>query len=481
MSSTIQSLPKPSAISMPRALWERLITPPATLTQEEARQARLLLAMLVVMIPVTLFAAIYQTYDQLVASQVFEPIGFAIAPIMFIAFVSLYGVVKSGQYRLGATLFVSLPGTIITALVLAFPPGATNTFPLYYLVVGTVLASLLLTLRATVITAGITFSVVLGLIALLPGWSLDNTFDEIIFNILIPSLLIVVAGVREQYLQQIHEQVAALEQSRQAERSAREVAERADRVKSAFLANMSHELRTPLNSVINFTKFIAKGAVGPVNDQQVRLLTKVADSGKHLHLLINDVLDMSKIEAGSLSLLVEDNVDLRAILDSVITTGTGLVVDKPITITTTLDSNLPLIRGDRQRIYQILLNIMSNAAKFTEEGTIHLTAKREGDKVQIVVQDNGAGITAEDLEAVFLPFKQTQTGIRQGGGTGLGMPISRSLAEAHRGTLTVESTVGEGSAFTLILPVLSDELTPILLTPTEPVAALKVETVESHT
>lgn len=289
-----------------------------------------------------------------------------------------------------------------------------------------------------------------------------------------------VAGVREQYLRQIREQVSALEQSQQAERSAREAAERADRVKSAFLANMSHELRTPLNSVINFTKFIAKGAVGPVNEQQIRLLTKVADSGKHLHLLINDVLDMSKIEAGSLSLLVEDNVDLRAILESVISTGAGLVDEKAITITSTIDPALPLIRGDRQRIYQILLNIMSNAAKFTEAGTIDLAAMRQGDHVQITIRDTGAGIAAEDLEAVFLPFKQTQTGIRQGGGTGLGMPISRSLAESHGGTLTVESTVGKGTAFALLLPVLSDKLTPVLFTTTEPVAALQLESVESQ-
>lgn len=479
MSTTLQPLPQPTALSTPRSLWERLITPPPTLSQDEARQARLLLAMLTVAIPITLFAAIYQTYSQL-TGEAFEPIGFAIAPVMFIAFFTVYTLVKAGQYRLGATLFVTLPGIVISTLVLIFPPGATNTFPLYYLVVGTVLASLLLTLRATIVTAAATLAVVLSLIAIVADWGLNNTFDEIIFNLLIPSLLIVVAGVREQYLHQIREQVVALEQSQQAERTAREAAERADQVKSAFLANMSHELRTPLNSVINFTKFISKGAVGPVNEQQVRLLNKVADSGKHLHMLINDVLDMSKIEAGSLALLVEDNIDLRSILETVVTTGMGLLDEKPITITSTLDPNLPTIRGDRQRIYQILLNIMSNATKFTEAGTIDLNATRQGSTVQITIRDSGPGIAKEDQEAVFLPFKQTQTGIRQGGGTGLGMPISKNLAEAHGGTLTLYSTVGNGATFTLILPIQSDKLTPIVFASTEPVTVSEPNGIEGR-
>jgi signal transduction histidine kinase len=467
-STTVQPLPKSPTVSGVRALWERLITPAPTLVQDEARQARLLLAMLTVLIPISLFAAIYQSYYQFFVSESVDPLGFGIAPLMSIAFIGIYGLARSERFQWGATLFVVLPSTIISGLVLSFPPSATNTFSLYYLVIGTVLASLLLSLRATIITAIVTLGVAVALILIVPSWNFGNVFDELIFNILVPTLLIVVAGVRQQYLQQIREQVVALEASQKAERAAREAAERADQVKSAFLANMSHELRTPLNSVINFTKFIAKGSLGEVNEQQVRLLNKVADSGKHLHMLINDVLDMSKIEAGSLALLVEDNVDLRAIVETVVTTGTGLVGEKAVAITSTIEPNLPSIRGDRQRILQILLNIMSNAAKFTEEGKIDVTATRRGGMVHITMRDTGPGIEAADQEAVFLPFKQTQTGIRQGGGTGLGMPISKSLAEAHGGTLTLESSAGNGTAFTLILPIQSDKLTPIRFSMSSP-------------
>ena len=135
MSLSGQSLPKPPPVPALRSRWEQLITPAAALPRDEARQARLLLAMLTVLIPVSLFAAIYQTYDQLVAGSEFEPIGFAIAPVMSIAFIALYAVVRSGQYRRGATVFVLLPGVSISTLLLLFPPGNTNTFPLYSLVI----------------------------------------------------------------------------------------------------------------------------------------------------------------------------------------------------------------------------------------------------------------------------------------------------------------------------------------------------------
>lgn len=238
-------------------------------------------------------------------------------------------------------------------------------------------------------------------------------------------------------------------------------AERANSVKSAFLASMSHELRTPLNSVINFTKFVAKGTVGPVNEEQVQMLNEVIDSAKHLLALINDVLDMSKIESGTLNLFVEDNVDLNALINSAITTGKSLIGDKPIKLEADVEPSLPLIRGDRQRILQILLNIVSNACKFTDEGSIKISARQQGDSIEINVQDTGPGIAPDDQADVFEPFKQTDTGLRQGGGTGLGMPISKNLAEAHGGRMWLESTPGKGATFFVVLPVKSETLTPI--------------------
>ncbi len=242
---------------------------------------------------------------------------------------------------------------------------------------------------------------------------------------------------------------------------AREAAERADQVKSAFLASMSHELRTPLNSVINFTKFVAKGMMGPVTDEQVSTLSEVIDSAKHLLNLINDVLDMSKIESGSLRLFVEDNVSIQAVLDQVVSTGKSLIEDRPVQIATDIPANLPPVRGDRQRLLQILLNIMSNACKFTEQGQITIRAAQHNGSINISIQDSGPGIAPEDQSLVFEAFKQTNTGLRQGGGTGLGMPISKSLTEAHGGRLWLESAAGQGATFVVELPIQAAHLTPI--------------------
>lgn len=234
---------------------------------------------------------------------------------------------------------------------------------------------------------------------------------------------------------------------------AREEAERANNVKSAFLASMSHELRTPLNAVINFTKYVAKGSAGPVNSEQRDTLFEVIESAKHLLNLINDVLDMSKIEAGSLRLFIEQNVDLQPIIESAAATGRALLHDKPVQLSTEVAPDLPRMTADRQRVMQILLNVISNACKFTDEGRIVLRAFQTEDEVIIAVEDTGLGIAAEDQSAVFEPFKQTDTGLRKGGGTGLGMPISRSLVEAHGGRLWLDSTPGKGSTFYVALPI----------------------------
>lgn len=258
-----------------------------------------------------------------------------------------------------------------------------------------------------------------------------------------------------------NEMAEAVQQREVSIQAARAQAERSDQVKSAFLASMSHELRTPLNAVINFTRFVLDGDTGPVNEQQAELLTEVVGSAKHLLNLINDVLDMSKIEAGSLNLFVEDDVDLNAIVNSVVTTGRGLLSGKPTRLHTEVESNLPLIRADRQRILQVLLNIMSNACKFTEEGEIRIKTSQKDGEVLISISDTGPGIAPADQAMVFEAFKQTKEGLRQGGGTGLGMPIAKSLAEAHGGRMWLESEYGKGSTFFVALPIKSEMLVPM--------------------
>jgi len=242
---------------------------------------------------------------------------------------------------------------------------------------------------------------------------------------------------------------------------AREQAERADKVKSMFLASMSHELRTPLNAIINLTKFVALGMYGEVNEEQKDYLGKAESSGKHLLNLINDVLDISKIEAGSLELFVEDNVNIEEIIILVADTARGLLLEmgKDVTLSYQIDPNLRRITGDEQRIRQIIFNLVTNACKFTDEGSVIIKAYSQGDEIHIAVSDTGEGIPPEDQEAIFETFRQTKLGFRKGGGTGLGLPISRRLAEAHGGRLWLESTFGAGATFFVALP-LQSQLSP---------------------
>lgn len=236
--------------------------------------------------------------------------------------------------------------------------------------------------------------------------------------------------------------------------AARTRAEQSDKIKSSFLATMSHELRTPLNTIINFSKFVHRGVMGPVTDRQKEALDKVIKSSQHLLSLINDVLDISKIEAGSLVLFVEDNLDLQQIVQSAVETAAPLLQNKPIEIDTHFDSDLPLMTGDRKRILQIVLNLVSNACKFTMEGFVRVVLQHEGDSVLIAVQDTGPGIPSHDQTTIFDAFKQSETGLRLSSeGTGLGLAITRSLVSAHGGQIWLESEVGKGTTFYVRLPI----------------------------
>jgi signal transduction histidine kinase len=259
-----------------------------------------------------------------------------------------------------------------------------------------------------------------------------------------------------------NEMADAIQQREVSLKAARERAEAADQVKSAFLASMSHELRTPLNAIINFTKFVAKGDLGPVNEEQEETLLEVVDSGRHLLNLINDVLDMSKIESGSLTLFVVDDVDMQQVIKQVVTTGKSLLHEKSIEIDANVSPDLPRIRGDKQRLTQVLLNIISNACKFTEQGSISVSAYRDNTDIVISVTDTGPGIAPDDHKLVFEAFKQTTSGLRQGGGTGLGMPITKNLVESHGGKIELESALGQGTTFTITLPIASQILQPTL-------------------
>ena len=250
-----------------------------------------------------------------------------------------------------------------------------------------------------------------------------------------------------------NEMAGAIQQREVSLQAAREQAERADQVKSMFLASVSHELRTPLNAIINLTKFVGLGLYGPVNDEQVDILQKVESRSKHLLNLINDVLDISKIESGSLELFVEPDLKIDDIVRQAVETTQSLLLNKPVEIVHNIDHDLPSLTGDAQRIQQIVLNLLSNACKFTNEGLIEVKVYQQENEIVISIRDSGPGIKLEDQEVIFKAFRQSKDGLRKGEGTGLGLAISRRLAEEHGGRVWLYSLPGQGATFYVALPV----------------------------
>jgi signal transduction histidine kinase/DNA-binding response OmpR family regulator len=257
---------------------------------------------------------------------------------------------------------------------------------------------------------------------------------------------------RDELEQRVHERTAQLAAAnKQLELKNREV-ERATKLKSQFLASMSHELRTPLNAIVGFSDLLAEKTAGPLNDKQGRFVGHVRDGARHLLQLINDILDLSKIEAGQLEMHCE-NFQIEEALPEVLSTCRPLAMAKNIEVEQRLTAGLP-VYADRVRFKQILYNLLSNAVKFTpKDGKIEIGCHQNGDLVSISVKDTGIGIRPEDHAAVFEEFRQLEAGAEATHeGTGLGLAITRRLVEQQGGTISLESAVGKGSRFTFSLP-----------------------------
>jgi signal transduction histidine kinase len=239
---------------------------------------------------------------------------------------------------------------------------------------------------------------------------------------------------------------------REIETKSREL-EVASRHKSQFLANMSHELRTPLNAILGYTELMVDGIYGDLPQKAGDVLTRIDRSGKHLLGLINDVLDLSKIEAGQLELALAD-YSLAEVVHAVVTQVEALAAEKGLILQAAVAPGLPAGRGDERRLAQVLLNLVGNAIKFTEAGSVRIVAIRDGDAFVVSVADTGPGIAEADRQRIFEEFQQADSSsTRKKGGTGLGLSIARRIVELHGGRIWVESTVGRGSTFSFRVPV----------------------------
>jgi signal transduction histidine kinase len=233
----------------------------------------------------------------------------------------------------------------------------------------------------------------------------------------------------------------------------RQLAE-ASQHKSQFLANMSHELRTPLNAILGYTELILDSIYGDMPEKARAVLDRVQRNGRHLLGLINDVLDLSKIEAGQLVLALAD-YSLKNVVETVYTAVEQLAKEKKLAFTIDVSPNLPGGHGDERRLTQVLLNLAGNAIKFTDQGEVAIKASVANASFEVAVRDTGPGISAADQAKLFQEFQQADNSItRKKGGTGLGLAISKRIIEMHGGRIWVESSLGQGSTFAFTLPVI---------------------------
>jgi signal transduction histidine kinase len=233
--------------------------------------------------------------------------------------------------------------------------------------------------------------------------------------------------------------------------------EEASQHKSQFLANMSHELRTPLNAILGYTELMADGAYGEPSEKVLGILKRLEANGKHLLGLINDVLDLSKIEAGQLVLELSD-YSVQDIAQTVRSTLEPLAADKKLAFKLELAPELPAGHGDGRRLTQVLINLVGNAIKFTDAGEVAIKAEANNGSFLVSVRDTGPGISAADQARLFQEFQQADNAItKKKGGTGLGLAISKRIIEMHGGKIWVESQVGQGSTFAFTLPVVVEQ------------------------
>jgi signal transduction histidine kinase len=268
------------------------------------------------------------------------------------------------------------------------------------------------------------------------------------FNRMAARLQASYAGLEQQVQERTHELARALAEL---DDKSREL-EAASHHKSEFLANMSHELRTPLNAISGFSQVLRRELFGPINEKQAEYLDDVLASARHLRSLIDDVLDLSKVEAGQIELQVEP-FSLPAALERGVVMVRDGAASGGVRISLSSDPGIDTVIGDERRVRQVVVNLLSNAVKFTPAGgTVDVAAARFDGEVRVSVADSGPGIAPEDQARIFEEFQQAAAGKEQREGTGLGLALSKRLVELHGGRIWVESEIGKGSRFVFTLP-----------------------------
>ncbi|MBN1119663.1 MAG: hypothetical protein JXJ17_01170 [Anaerolineae bacterium] len=439
-----------------QGIWRQLTEPAEEVKRAELRrQMRFLLSLLVVVIPLGLVGVVVSTLANpslLLSPGIWQnPIFLVLigADLLLIVAYLLARSVK--HYNIGAAIAVAAVAVVPTITAIQDPATATDM--LGYLALDVLLASLLLPLMWTVILAVVDSLIVLLIPPLLsPEITIAAVTNTFIFVVIMSILIIVSASIRQQNIQQIERQ------SRELEQAVKQAVE-ANRLKSEFLATMSHELRTPLNAIIGFAEVMLMGLAGSM-DEKVRHTTKrIHFNSERLLSLIDDLLDISRIEANRVDLIVAE-FKPEDLLDNVRRVIEPQAAEKDVAYITEADPALPpKMYGDIQRLERIMINLAGNAVKFTDEGHIKVSLERvDEDQWCIKVADTGIGIARHAQEFIFDKFRQVDgTSRRAYMGAGLGLAIVKELTLLMKGNVRVDSAPGEGSTFTVTLPFVEPE------------------------
>ncbi|MDX2078197.1 MAG: ATP-binding protein [bacterium] len=450
---------------LPRKWLNWWLTPRATERTERFRERALRLSAFILLVSVLIYTplGIISTFDT-ITGRTIERLGIVVVAYVFLA-VAMLLIHKKYTIPAAWLLIAIWIGTFFSS---AHNNGLWMGLSIVFLGFTIVYGQLILPGRQNVYLMIINILVILALLFFpAPAINVDSgqmtlpvsVVIAVVFVVIMNALLLVLRQELQSRLVELSSFVSVLD-ARVQERTreleiARKQAEDANTIKSKFLANMSHELRTPLNAILNFTAFVADGVMGDVNEEQEDALRQSISSGKHLLSLINDILDVTKIEAGLMDLFIQA-VDLNEILAGVVGIGKGLAKDKPIDLIVDIQEKLPVTYGDKRRMRQVFLNMVSNAFKFTPKGSITIHAHATDTHLHVHVTDTGIGISPEHQKLVFESFKQAQNDTLDTVGTGLGMPISKYFVESHRGRMWFETEVGKGTTFFVELPILTE-------------------------